>query len=687
MALARRLPLLLWAAWVVACGQGREDEAGVLAALAASVEADLPGHLGGAASGAPTGAAWVAIGREGTVEVRTFGTTGPGGRAVDGDTLFSMQSMTKVVTGIAVMTAVEDGALDLDAPISRWVPDLRPRSRFAGDPAEQITLRLLLSHRSGLTHEAPVGNNASADAPEFADHVESIAETWLRFPVGAQRGYSNLGVDLAGFALGRAVGSDYETVVRARVLGPLGMRRSAFATPALASETNRAVGAHQGGRPPPIAIPMKAAGGLYTSANEIALLLRMMLDRGGTAVHGRVLEEDHWREMHRIVAPVSVHQRTGYGLGVAIQHRDGDEAVSAGHGGGGYGFSSHMTWLPRVGLAYAVLLNGEASGAQRALDRHFVAAARKRADDPFPQAPVAAETCPKPALDASPWLGVYRGRTRHLGVQRDGDQLRIGGARPGAYCLIEPGLAVSVARGRADAFRFEHRPGDGRLRMVRLQTGVAFDYNDGPRDAPGPDDPDWRPHLGTYLHEWYGRPGHYHELRRIRGHLYWSDLRLSPGPRAGLFVAANGETLELDRSPPRWRGIALRHVAGPLPASERSELLAIARDLTQSLEARDFAPVLERSRPKLRILLNERLASDWDAIVSRHGAVAGEVGADVRTRAPLRVAKVMLALERSHLEVRFHFDAAGGLVGFQLDPDASPRSWWLAPGLGKAPLW
>src|SRR5580704_1484835 len=79
--------------------------------------------------------------------VEGFGTTdGSSGRTVDSRTLFSIQSTSKNFTAAAVMLAVQEGLLDLDAPITTYLPDFAVRSRFETRPQERITLRLLLSH-------------------------------------------------------------------------------------------------------------------------------------------------------------------------------------------------------------------------------------------------------------------------------------------------------------------------------------------------------------------------------------------------------------------------------------------------------------------------------------------------------------------------------------------------------------
>jgi CubicO group peptidase (beta-lactamase class C family) len=120
---------------------------------------------------------------------------------VTADTIFSVQSTSKAFTATAVLLAVEDGLVDLDAPITTYLPDFTVHSIFEDHPESRITLRHLLSHTAGFTHEAPIGNNWDGDAGSFDAHIRSISDTWLRFPVGSGYAYSNLGIDLAGYIL------------------------------------------------------------------------------------------------------------------------------------------------------------------------------------------------------------------------------------------------------------------------------------------------------------------------------------------------------------------------------------------------------------------------------------------------------------------------------------------------------
>ena len=131
------------------------------------------------------GLAVALVDRNQALWVEGFGHLDGGGSApVSADTIFSVQSMSKLFTATAVMQAVAAGRLDLDAPITTYLPEFTVHSAFEKHPERKITLRMLLSHTAGFTHEAPVGNNYELDPGTFDAHVRSISDTWLRFPVG-----------------------------------------------------------------------------------------------------------------------------------------------------------------------------------------------------------------------------------------------------------------------------------------------------------------------------------------------------------------------------------------------------------------------------------------------------------------------------------------------------------------------
>jgi len=95
-------------------------------------------------------------------------------------TTFHICSMSKMFTVLAVMLAVQDGILDLDEPITTYLPDFKVNSRYEENPEEKITLRRLLSHTSGLPRETTFGNCFKATPiVSLENHIESINGTWL----------------------------------------------------------------------------------------------------------------------------------------------------------------------------------------------------------------------------------------------------------------------------------------------------------------------------------------------------------------------------------------------------------------------------------------------------------------------------------------------------------------------------
>jgi CubicO group peptidase (beta-lactamase class C family) len=104
------------------------------------------------------------------------------GRPIGEHTRWSLQSQSKMYTAAAVLLAVQDGLLDLDAPVTRYLPGFTVRSLHEPDPAGRLTLRHLLGHTAGFTHEAPEGSNYRIGSASFARHCASIGDTWLRFP-------------------------------------------------------------------------------------------------------------------------------------------------------------------------------------------------------------------------------------------------------------------------------------------------------------------------------------------------------------------------------------------------------------------------------------------------------------------------------------------------------------------------
>src|SRR5437016_1375058 len=110
------------------------------------------------------------------VWAKGFGTANPKTKApATADTVYRVGSVSKLFTDVGVMQLVEKGVLDLDVPVTRYLPEFKPVNPFD----KPITLRQLMAHRSGLVREPPVGHYFDPTNPTLAETVRSLNQTTL----------------------------------------------------------------------------------------------------------------------------------------------------------------------------------------------------------------------------------------------------------------------------------------------------------------------------------------------------------------------------------------------------------------------------------------------------------------------------------------------------------------------------
>jgi len=294
------------------------------------------------------------VDRDGILWTAGFGYTDYNRKTpVTSDTVFAICSMSKTITAVAMMVAVQDGLLDLDVPIIEYFPQFTVNSRFEENPHKKITLRHLLSHTSGIAHEAPVGNGREPSYGTLEEHVLSISDTWLRHKVGEGPRYSGLGYDLAAYILQVQSGQPFAKYLKDKVFTPLNMPNCSTDPEFIRNHPNRAIGHMPYIKRIPLTtdVPWVGAGGVYASAKELARFVQFFLNRG--KVDGQtVLDESFIISM---VTPLM--QNTTYGMGVGIYPNN--KYVHLGHGGSGLGFNSTMFWLPEYGIGGVYLYNSE----------------------------------------------------------------------------------------------------------------------------------------------------------------------------------------------------------------------------------------------------------------------------------------------------------------------------------------
>ena len=234
----------------------------------------------GVSAGGFPGAA-VVVGRRGyAVWQRGYGWQdwGASSRAVDpASTMYDLASITKVVaTTTAIMLLYDQKKIHLDDPVSKYLPG------FRGGGRDRVTIRHLLTHRSGL----PAGRDLwdLADSPSEARRV--VIATRLEYEPGDYTVYSDLGPDLLGFIVEKVTHERLDRFLARRVFGPLGMSHTAF-RPSLAVRSRVAPTGPNIPRGTVHDRNARALGGiaghagLFSTAADLAVFAQMMLN-GGT---------------------------------------------------------------------------------------------------------------------------------------------------------------------------------------------------------------------------------------------------------------------------------------------------------------------------------------------------------------------------------------------------------------------
>ncbi len=242
----------------------------------------------------------LAVGLNNRLAVHPFGTMTRGAKAqrVSAETIYDVASLTKpIVTTTAAMMLFEQGRLDLDAPVARYLPEFAAVN--AGDPdaawRARVTVRMLLLHDSGLPAHREFFKGAKGSKAILA---QVMAEPLVREP-GTQIEYSDLGFILLGEIIERLTGESLDEFARKSIFAPLGMNSSMFNPPRnlrarIAPTQNDAIYRKRllcGEVDDENAWAMGGVAGhagLFSTAGDIAIFAQMLLN-GGIYAHRRLL--------------------------------------------------------------------------------------------------------------------------------------------------------------------------------------------------------------------------------------------------------------------------------------------------------------------------------------------------------------------------------------------------------------
>lgn len=297
---------------------------------------------------------------------------------VDADTIYHWASITKTMTGIAIMQLRDRGLLTLDDPIVRYVPELAQVHNPFGDTSA-ITLRQLMSHSAGFggaTWRWRDRDWQPFEPGSWAQLAAMLPYTEVRFRPGSRFSYSNPGIVYLGQVIERLSGEDYEVYIDKNILRPLGMRASYFdrTPPHLLRHRSHSYYIRDGKR---IAAPFDvdtgitvSNGGLNAPLPDMAKYVSFLL---GDAKHGNeydlVLKRSSLKEMWRpqIAAGEDFTQgrmaeTTQSGLSFFLDDIRGVRFV--GHNGDQNGFRAYLSLCPEQRAGSLLAFNTETREVQ-----------------------------------------------------------------------------------------------------------------------------------------------------------------------------------------------------------------------------------------------------------------------------------------------------------------------------------
>lgn len=426
---------------------------------------------------------------------------------------FEIGSISKSFTAIALMQERENGRFDPQAPVTRYLPWFRVRTRHA-----PLTGHHLLTHTGGIPGDR---DDIPPSAPMAM--VAALSERQTGYAPGIHYAYANTGYQVLGILLETLAAQPYPDVIRARILAPLGMvHTEAALTNALRPSLAVGYVSIYDDRPYHRSHPLAIAtwqeygagdGGVSSTPADLATYLRMLLNHGA-APGGRLISEESFALLIQRAIPSGEGWRYGYALRV----REEDGHTIFGHSGGMVGYSSMLLGDLEDGVGVVVFVNGPgepeevATYALRLLtatahgkplpevpEPGFLAREGEPAAEPASAAAPAPTAAPAAAAPgAGEYAGTYHAEDgRALEVTADGDGLvllhagrRIPLERRGenAFLAVDPDFALFLVRfGRAEG------------RVVEMSYGPDWytgERYSGPRrfDAPAA----WEGYAGHY---------------------------------------------------------------------------------------------------------------------------------------------------------------------------------------------
>ena len=284
---------------------------------------------------------------------------------------FSICSISKLFTAVAIMQLVEDGKINLDDPIQKVLPWFDINNEFKDVP--ELTIKSILSHSSGLPRESnhPYWSWPDFPFPTKQDVIDELKNQEMLYPPSKYYQYSNLGLSLLGFIVEEVTQTNFDDYVNQKILIPLSMNNTKTYMSTEDYGKNLTLGYSSLNRDNERekvnffnADGIAAAAGFTSNVEDLAKFARWQIDLV-KSLEKNILSPETLKLMHEIHWDDKLTSVTR-GLGFGVYNFDGENWV--GHGGSCPGYRSQLYINTNKELAYSVMINSSGTSPTKYID-------------------------------------------------------------------------------------------------------------------------------------------------------------------------------------------------------------------------------------------------------------------------------------------------------------------------------
>ena len=284
---------------------------------------------------------------------------------------FSICSISKLFTAVAIMQLVEDGKINLDDPIQKVLPWFDINNEFKDVP--ELTIKSILSHSSGLPRESnhPYWSWPDFPFPTKQDVIDELKNQEMLYPPSKYYQYSNLGLSLLGFIVEEVTQTNFDDYVNQNILIPLSMNNTKTYMSTEDYGKNLTLGYSSLNRDNERekvnffnADGIAAAAGFTSNVEDLAKFARWQIDLVNS-MEKNILSPETLKLMHEIHWDDKLTSVTR-GLGFGVYNFDGENWV--GHGGSCPGYRSQLYINTNKELAYSVMINSSGTSPTKYID-------------------------------------------------------------------------------------------------------------------------------------------------------------------------------------------------------------------------------------------------------------------------------------------------------------------------------